>query len=369
MRYNIGTTSLRLFTNSLHLFNICLHSLFLLYCTGISVAVPLRQHQRCNIKKSQRFETSLPRSPNCVPLMWGFSFFIDMYRKRHIYLDPKLAGAAVGTKESTEALAVVLGIKVTFVNSVVTNASAIRLMHILRIGHARYKRAVGYALRKGWLVREGDNIRATSIKATDSYNVKLVFKKHYYIKGKRGDDIRCPYTMTNLCNFIREAVLLHHISKQAVVYDTITTATQRPASSKQRTKYNAANERAKSWGMRRLKLRKNADRLSYARISEIAGCSRTKAKSLVKSLVNGGVINKTENYEETKININDFRNEAGRFDFDKFKAFYTDYANNGQRGFIVSRDGQIMLRLANSYTLNRVVVRFVPTKGKQTKTA
>lgn len=43
MRYNIGTTSLRLFTNSLHLFNICLHSLFLLYCTGISVAV-LLQH-------------------------------------------------------------------------------------------------------------------------------------------------------------------------------------------------------------------------------------------------------------------------------------------------------------------------------------
>ncbi len=111
-----------------------------------------------------------------------------MYRRRNIYLDPKLAGESVGTKESAEALAVVLGIKVTFVNSVVTDASATRLMHILRIGHTRYKRAVNYALRKGWLVREGDNIRAASIKALDSYNIRLVFTKHHYY-GKRGKDV------------------------------------------------------------------------------------------------------------------------------------------------------------------------------------
>lgn len=291
-----------------------------------------------------------------------------MKHKRHIYFDPNLAGAAVGTKESTEALAVVLGIKITFVNSIVTNVSAVRLMHILRIGHTRYKRAVGYALRKGWLVREGDNIRATAIKATDSYNVKLVFTKHYYKNSKRGDDIRCPYTMTDLCNFIREAVLLHHISKQAVVYDTITTAT-RPSKRTPQAKNKAASKRAVGWGMRKPKLRKNADRLSYARMSELAGCSKTKAKSLVRSLVNGGVINKTENFEKTKININDFRNEVGGFDFDKFKDFYTNYTNNGQRGFIVKRDGQIMLRVANSYTLNRPIVKYVATDGKQPKTA
>ena len=111
-----------------------------------------------------------------------------MYRKRNIYLDPKLAGEAVGTKESAEALAVVLAIKVTFVNSVVTGASATRLMHILRIGHTRYKRAVNFALRKGWLIREGDNVRAANIKALDGYNVRLVFTKHFY-KGHRGSNI------------------------------------------------------------------------------------------------------------------------------------------------------------------------------------
>lgn len=280
-----------------------------------------------------------------------------MYRKRNIYIDPKLAGEAVGTKESIEALAVVLAIKVTFVNSVVTNASAVRLMHILHIGHTRYKRAVGYALRKGWLIREGDNIHAANIKALDSYNIRLVFTKHHYY-GKRGDDIRCPYTLTQLCNFIRQAVLLYHISKQAVVYDTITTATRQPTSSKLRSKHKAAQKRVESWGMRKPKLRKKADRLSYARMSELAGCSKSKTKSLVKSLVGGGVINKTENYEMTRWHIDEYS-----------KMLRDGYAASGNRGFLVRRDGKVMLRLANSYSLNRPVVKFVATDSNQAKPA
>lgn len=280
-----------------------------------------------------------------------------MYRKRNIYLDPKLAGEAIGSKESVEALAVVLAIKVTFVNSVVTDTSATRLMHILRIGHTRYKRAVGYALRKGWLIREGDNIRAANIKALDSYNIRLVFTKHHYC-GKRGKDVRCPYTLTQLCNSIRQAVLLYHISKQVVVYDTITTATQQPTNSKLHSKHKAAQKRVEGWGMRKPRLRKKADRLSYARMSELAGCSKSKAKSLVKSLVGSGVINKTENYEKTQWNIDEYS-----------KKLRDDYAAYGNRGYLVRRDGKVMLRLANSYSLNRPVVKYVATDSKQTKTA
>lgn len=280
-----------------------------------------------------------------------------MYRKRNIYLDPKLAGEAVGTKESAEALAVVLAIKVTFVNSVVTDSSATRLMHILRIGHLRYKRAVGYALRKGWLVREGDNIRAANIKTLDCYNIRLVFTKHHYY-GKRGKDVRCPYTLTQLCNFIRQAVLLYHISKQVVVYDTITTATRKPTSSKLRSKHKAAQKRVESWGMRKPKLREKADRLSYARMSELAGCSKSKAKSLVKSLIGDGVINKTENYERTRWRIDEYS-----------KMLRDGYAASGNRGFLVRHDGKVMLRLANSYTLNKTVAKYCATDRKLAKTA
>lgn len=279
-----------------------------------------------------------------------------MYRKRNIYLDPKLAKEAVGTKESIEALAVVLGIKVTFVNSIVTNASAVRLMHILRIGHTRYKRAVNYALRKGWLIREGDNIRAANIKALDSYNIRLVFTKHHYY-GKRGDDVRCPYTLTQLCNFIRQAVLLYHISKQAVVYDTITLAT-RPGKRTPQPKYKAAKKRVENWGMRKPKLRKRADRLSYARMSELAGCSMSKAKSLVKTLVVGGIINKTENYEKTQWNIDEYS-----------KMLRDGYAASGGRGFLVRHDGKVMLRLANSYSLSKAVVKYCAADRQQSRPA
>lgn len=280
-----------------------------------------------------------------------------MNNTRNIYLDPALAKTAVNSKESTEALAVVLGIKVTFVSSVVTNASAVRLMHILRIGHTRYKRAVNYALRAGWLIREGENIKAASIKALDNYNIRMVFAKQYN-RRKKAEDIRCPYTLTQLCNFIRQAVLLFHISKQVVVYDTITTATH-PGKRTPQAQYKAAKKRAESWGMRKLKLKKKANRLSYARMSDLAGCSKTKAKSLIKTLVTNGAVNKTENYEKTKWSIEEYS-----------KILRDNYAAMGRRGFVVRHDGKVMLQLANSYTLNQPqLVKYVADTKKQTKSA
>lgn len=276
---------------------------------------------------------------------------------RNIYLDPALAKAAVNSKESIEALAVVLGIKVTFVNSVVNNASAVRLMHILRIGHTRYKRAVNYALRAGWLIREGENIRAASIKALNNYNVRMVFAKQRN-RHKKADEIRCPYTLTQLCNIIRQAVLLFHISKQVVVYDTITMATH-PGKRTSQAQHKAAKKRVENWGMRKLKLKKKANRLSYARMSNLAGCSKTKAKSLVKTLVSNGTINKTENYEKTKWDISEYS-----------KMLRDNYAATGRRGFIVRHDGKVMLRLANSYTLNEPqLVKYVADAKNQTETA
>lgn len=280
-----------------------------------------------------------------------------MNNTRNIYLDPALAKTAVNSKESTEALAVVLGIKVTFVSSVVTNASAVRLMHILRIGHTRYKRAVNYALRAGWLIREGENVKAASIKALDNYNIRMVFAKQHN-RRKKAEDIRCPYTLTQLCNFIRQAVLLFHISKQVVVYDTITTATH-PGKRTPQAQYKAAKKRAESWGMRKLKLKKKANRLSYARMSDLAGCSKTKAKSLIKTLVTNGAVNKTENYEKTKWSIEEYS-----------KILRDNYAAMGRRGFVVRHDGKAMLQLANSYTLNQPqLVKYVADTKKQTKSA
>ncbi len=282
-----------------------------------------------------------------------------MRHKRIIYLDPKLSASAVGSKESIEALALALSIKVTFVDSSIHDASAVNVMRIFRIGHTRYKRAVGYALKQGWLKRKGNTLAAGSIKAVGGYNVKMVFTRHFYTgRRQKSDEIKAAYTLTQMCNFIRQAVILFHISKQAVVYDTITMATHPPKRTPQQV-HRGAERRAVGWGMCRPKLKRKANRLSYARMSELASCSKSKAKALVKALVDDNVIDRHENYGRTKFDIRDY-----------CRAMRDDYARLGKRGFIVRHDGKVMLRLANSYSLNRPVVKFVKDyEAKGTKTA
>lgn len=282
-----------------------------------------------------------------------------MKHKRIIYIDPKLAQDASGSKESLDALALVLSIKLTFVDSCVRDGSAVNIMRTFGIGHTRYKRAVEYGIKQCWLRREGNTLKADKIKAAGSYNTRLVFTKHYYTaKRTKADKIKAAYTLTQMCNFIRQAVILFHISKQAVVYDTITMATRPTKRTSQQT-HKRAVKRAEDWGMCKPKLRRKANRLSYARMAQLASCSKSKAKSLVKTLVNDKVIDRRENYERTKYHIDDY-----------CKAMRDDYARLGKRGFLVRRDGMVMLRLANSYSLNKPVVKFVRDyKPKQCETA
>ncbi|MDE6282939.1 MAG: hypothetical protein K2L97_02990 [Muribaculaceae bacterium] len=229
-----------------------------------------------------------------------------MKHKRIIYIDPKLAQSASGSKESLDALALVLSIKLTFVDSCVRDGSAVNIMRTFGIGHTRYKRAVEYGIKQGWLSRVGNTLRADKIKAAGAYNIKLVFTKHFYTaKRTRADKIKAAYTLTQMCNFIRQAVILFHISKQAVVYDTITMAARPTKRISQRT-YKQAVKRVEGWGMCKPKLRRKANRLSYARMAELASCSKSKAKALVKSLVNDKIINRHKNYERTKYHIDEY---------------------------------------------------------------
>lgn len=291
--------------------------------------------------------------PHSKKSVWGFLFYC-MRHKRVIYIDPKLAQDASGSKESLDALALVLSMKLTFVDSCMRDASAVNIMRTFGIGHTRYKRAMEYALERKWLARRGNSVVAAKIKEAGAYNIRLVFTKHFY-SGKRAksDAIRAAYTLTQMCNFIRQAVILFHISKQAVVYDTITMATHPSKRTSQKT-HKRAVSRAERWGMCRPKLRRKANRLSYARMAELAACSKSKAKALVKNLVCANLITPHENYERTKFHISDYS-----------KAMRDDYARLGKRGFIVRHDGRVMLRLANSYSLNKPVVNFVRDCNRQ----
>lgn len=271
-----------------------------------------------------------------------------MKHKRIIYIDPKLAKDACGSKGSLEALAVVLSIKTTFVNSIMRNATAVNVMQTLRIGYTRYNRAVSYAIDKGWLTRRGDNLIAGKLRVDKAYNIRFKFSRCFYRGKRRGGDIKAPYTLTELCNFIRQAVLLFHISKQNTVYDTVTMATH--PSAKQKEAMKASKRRLRRWGMCEPRLKGKARRLSYARMSEIAGCSKSKSKSLIKILVNDGVIEKKENFKRTNIDVEDYRANGSMMRELHFEA--------KKRGCIVYHEGRICVRLANSYTIKRNPISF-----------
>ncbi len=270
-----------------------------------------------------------------------------MKHKRIIYIDPALAQEASASKEALDALALVLSMKVTFVDSCVRNATAVNVMGIFGIGHARYKRAVEYGLKRGWLQREGNNLAATKIKAIGAYNIRLVFTKHYYALKRTPNNIKAVYTLTQMCNFIRQAVILFHISKQDVVYDTITMA-DHPSSQIPRNLQKRAAKRAKGWGMCRPTLRRDGNRLSYARMSQLASCSKSKAKALVGTLLNNGIIDRHENYVPTALSMADYN-----------LGVREEYARCRFRGFLIPHRGKVMIRLANSYSLCSRVVKFV----------
>ena len=272
-----------------------------------------------------------------------------MKHKRVIYIGNEIAREAVGSKESLEALAVVLSIKLTFVNSIVSKATAVRVMKILRIGFTRYNRAVSYALNAGWLVRKGDKLVAVlKLKTPNSFNIKFCFTRTFY-KGERNNDVVAAYTLTELCNYIRQGVLLFHISRQATVYDTVTMATH-PTKAQGHKAMRSARRRLKRWGMREPKLNGKANRLSYAKMSEVICCSKSKSKSLVKNLVSNGVITKHENYRRTKINVRDYANHGALIRETHIEA--------KKRGYLVYHNGAVCVRLANSYTINRSPVKF-----------
>lgn len=274
-----------------------------------------------------------------------------MKRKRVIYIAPELAKEACGSKESLDALALVLSIKTTFVDSVMRDGSTVNVMRTLRIGHARCQRAMGHALRAGWLVRAGGSLRAARIRNDNAHNVRLELDRcHYDGKREASAVVRAPYKLTELCDIIRQAILMFHISKQCYVYDTLTMATHPKRGQVRQMK--RARKRSEGWGMCKQKLQRKGRRLSYARMSELAVCSSTKAKTLVKSMVCAGLVRKEENYKRTDISLRHYRNDRGAY----LRALHFEL---GKPGCIVCHDGAVCIRFANSYTLRKPMVKYI----------
>lgn len=201
--------------------------------------------------------------------------------KQRLYLSIKYAGEAVSSKEMTEALAFSMLVKLTFVNSVINNATVKRCKNIFGIGSARMCRIIRNGIKYGYLTRDGNSITAVSVKSGSSYHFHqdfdaLTAKRTECERGK-DDEVECKYKLKDMIALIREAVLLNHISKQSECADTIKSL-QDPKTSKELKK-------AKRWQRRmRLLEDKACERLSNRRIMDITHSSLYHSRKTIRSI-------------------------------------------------------------------------------------
>lgn len=172
--------------------------------------------------------------------------------------------------------------KLTFVNSVINDATVKRCKKIFGIGSARMCRIMKNGIKHGYLRRDGSSITACPIKSEKQYHFHQDFEaltaKRTEHEREEGDEVECKYKLKEMIDLIREAVLLNHISKQSKCADTIKSL-QAPKTSKELKK-------AKRWKKRMRLLEDNAcGRLSNRRIMDITHtslyCSRKTMRSIV----------------------------------------------------------------------------------------
>lgn len=251
---------------------------------------------------------------------------------RRIWVDPKIVQDAIGSKASLDALALCCMVKLTFVDSLVKDASVRRMMKIFHISYGRCVRAIEEGVRLGYLVRDGKGLRASKIKSVRSYCVPLDIP----ISTGNGD---CPIGIAKMCDQLRGAVLYNHIAKQNDLRDTIQLArdpkpgelkSMRRAKARLRKKGVCVDNRSAG----------EVVRLSYAKVASMLNVSRTKAKTAIKRLCEKGRVRRVLQFEETGLHLDEFSKELQKS--------YSRYAG---RGFMVLCDGMVCLQLANAYLL------------------
>lgn len=238
------------------------------------------------------------------------------------------------TKNSIDALAVNLLIKRRFVDSRVRNATMRRMMSLLHTSSSRCAAAINEGIKRGWLVRRGTTLIAVRIHFEKEYSVLIEtteYNPHCSVNP----------TLTQMGNLIREAVIYNHIAKQNELSDTIRLATDPKAG--EHKAHKKARRRLLKKGM--CVNSENASRLvglSYRRICELVNVSRTKAKSIIKSMCRRGLISVTHRFEEAGMSIEQFT-----------KQIQTEYARYAP-GFMIQIDGFVHIQLANSYQIKNM---------------
>lgn len=260
---------------------------------------------------------------------------------RRIWIDPNIALSALDSKESLDALALCCMVKLTFVDSLVKDASIRRMMKVFHISYGRCVKAIEEGERRGYFIRDSKGLRASKVKTVREHCIPLDIP----VNVKTGE---CPIGIAKMCDQLRGAVIYNHIAKQNDLRDTIRLArnpkpgelkSMRRAKAKLRKKGVCVNDRSAS----------EVVRLSYTKVASILNVSKTKAKTTIKRLRDKGLVRRVLQFEETGLHIDQFSKELQK-----------GYSKYGNRGFMVLCDGMVCLQLANAYLLcGDSLVRFI----------
>lgn len=261
-----------------------------------------------------------------------FFFLVIITMIRRIWIDPALVLSTMDSKEALDALALCCMVKLTFVDSLVKDASVRRMMKIFHISYGRCVKAVEEGIKRGLFARDGGGLRASKVKTVKEHCVHLDIP----VSGNKGE---CPIGIAKMCDQLRGAVLYNHIAKQNNLRDTIRLAcdpergelkAMRRARTRLRKKGVCVDNRSAS----------EVVRLSYAKAASILNVSKTKAKTLIKSMRDKGLIRRVLQYEETGLHLDEFTKELQE-----------GHSKYGGRGFMVLCGGMVCLQLANAYLL------------------
>lgn len=238
----------------------------------------------------------------------------------------------MSTKEALDALAFCCMVKLTFVDSMVKNATARKMMRVFHISYGRCVKAIEEGLKRGYFVKDGANLRASKIRAGKCNCIPLDIPT----SDNKGE---CPICIAKMCDQLRGAVLYNHIAKQNDLRDTIRLTRNPRKGEREQMKRAKAKLRKKGVCVDDCSAR-DVLRLSYAKVASMLNVCRTKAKSTVKRLRDKGLIKRVLQFEETGLHIDEFS-----------KGLQKEYSKYAGRGFLVLCDGMVCLQLANAYHL------------------
>lgn len=242
------------------------------------------------------------------------------------------AQEAMDSKVGLDALALCCMVKLTFVDSMVKDASARRMMKIFHMSYGRCAKAIEEGVQRGYFIKDGKGLRALKVKTAKHYCVPLDIP----VTDKKGE---CPISIAKMCDQLRGAVIYNHIAKQNDLRDTIRLA-RNPRHGELRQMKRAQARLRKKGVCINNRSAGEVLRLSYAKAASLLNVSKTKAKSTIKRLRDKGLVSRVLQFEETGLHLDDFSKELQKG--------YSKYAG---RGFMVLCDGMVCLQLANAYLL------------------